>query len=92
MAETTDTLRAVDLPRPCSALTLRMVEVARNRPTDLFGDAAARVSRCAFQGYLGETAAWNNVVDALRELGQHVPNDKILPTCATGDTNEAKDA
>ena len=64
----------------CSALTLKMVAASRDRPGDLFGDAAARVARLASEGYLADTAAWNNVVDALRELGRHLPDDEMTST------------
>jgi hypothetical protein len=63
----------------CSPLARKMMDAAKNRKGDLFGDAAKRVIRVADEGMnLYEIAQWNNVVDVLRELSKFTENDKDL--------------
>lgn len=57
-----------------------MMDAARNRKGDLFGDAAKRVIHVADGGMnLYEIAQWNNVVDVLRELSQITENSPVHP-------------
>lgn len=59
----------------CSPLARAMIEAAKSRKGDLFGDAAQRVIRVADKGMnLYEIAQWNNVVDVLRELSKLTEN------------------
>ena len=64
---TTDTTQKPILSES-SALVRRFLDAAKPRADDLFGTCAARLMRAAYDGYLGETAAWNNVADVIREL------------------------
>ena len=62
----------------CSPLARKMMEAAKSRKGDLFGDAAQRVIRVADEGMnLYEIAQWNNVVDVLRELSKFTENTQL---------------
>ena len=58
-----------------SAAARQMLDAAKNRKGDTYGDAASRVIAVADQGLnLYDTAQWNNVVDVLRELSKFTEN------------------
>lgn len=59
----------------CSPLARKMLDAAKNRKGDTYGDAASRVIAVADQGRnLYDIAQWNNVVDVLRELSKFTEN------------------
>lgn len=77
--ETPKSKRPARCSRPtCSPLARKMLDAAKNRKGDLFGDAAKRVIRVADEGMsLYEIAQWNNVVDVLNELSKFTENASV---------------
>lgn len=67
-----------------------MIDAAKPREKDLYGDAARRVMRVADGGMnLYEIALWNNVVDVLRELSKFTENDqRVAPATEAGVNNQ----
>lgn len=51
-----------------SALLIKFVNAAKEKPGDLYGDAASRVAAVARDGNLCDLAAWNRITDALRTV------------------------
>jgi hypothetical protein len=68
----------------CSPLARQMLDAAKNRKGDTYGDAASRVIAVADQGRnLYDIAHWNNVVDVLRELSKFTENETSPDAGAT---------